>query len=294
MYVSHLFLGGRTVETAFEYCRELVEREDHDRYLMILFAPEAVRADLWALFAFNAEIAKTREQVSEPMLGEIRLQWWRDALTSLEKGEVRENPVCEALTGLYGRGDQRLYSDMLALVNARASDLDDQPFKDQASMVEYARSTGGRLQQLAARVITAKPSQDDHVAAGHVGTGWAITGLIRALGFQLAMNRLTVPEDVLAESGISKNSLYQGEIGDDIWPLIHSLASLARNESIAARALAASTTRNIRPLLALNSLTERHLRRIEKRIDDPFKLDSQPSDLPILWRLLKTNLSGRI
>lgn len=279
---------------AIEYCRALVEREDHDRYLMILFAPERFRADLWALFAFNAEIAKTREQVSEPMLGEIRLQWWRDALSSLVNGEVRENPVCEALTGLFARNDPRLNSDLGALIDARASDLEDMPFKDQAAMVEYARSTGGRLHQVAARVITVDPGQKNHIAAGHVGTGWALTGLIRAVGFQLAMNRLTIPDDVLETSGISKNGLYQGDIGDEVWPLIHSLSTLAREETQAAKTVAADTSADIKSLLALNGLSERYLDRFARRKDDPFKLEQDVSHFPILWRLLKSNLTGRI
>src|SRR5438552_16844209 len=76
----------------------LVRRHDHDRYLSALFAPEPARAGLFALYAFNVEVAKTREVVREPILGSIRLQWWRDALAEIYGGgPVRRHEVVEPL-----------------------------------------------------------------------------------------------------------------------------------------------------------------------------------------------------
>ena len=56
------------------YCQNQVRQHDRDRYLTALFAPPARRPGLFALYAFNLEVAKVREAVSEPMLGHIRLQ----------------------------------------------------------------------------------------------------------------------------------------------------------------------------------------------------------------------------
>jgi phytoene synthase len=56
---------------------ELVRRHDRDRYMTALFAPAARREALFALYAFNYEIARVREAVTQPTLGQIRLQWWR-------------------------------------------------------------------------------------------------------------------------------------------------------------------------------------------------------------------------
>src|SRR5258708_24245400 len=75
-----------------QYCAQQVRRFDHDRYLGTMFAREPVQARLFALYAFNVEIARVREIVSEPVIGQMRLQWWRDAITEFAAGAVRRHP----------------------------------------------------------------------------------------------------------------------------------------------------------------------------------------------------------
>ena len=58
----------------------LVREGDRDRYLAMLFAPADTRPHLFALYAFNLEIALVRERITEPAAGEIRFQWWREVL----------------------------------------------------------------------------------------------------------------------------------------------------------------------------------------------------------------------
>ena len=65
----------------FSYCERLVREEDRDRFLATLFAPARVRPALFALYAFDIEIAHVAARVSEPLAGEVRLQWWRDVVT---------------------------------------------------------------------------------------------------------------------------------------------------------------------------------------------------------------------
>src|SRR6185312_2041284 len=81
----------------YRACRALVRAEDRDRYISVLFAPVAKQKHLFALYAFNAEIARVGEQVREPMMGELRLQWWRDAMEGKAAGDVSRNPVAHAL-----------------------------------------------------------------------------------------------------------------------------------------------------------------------------------------------------
>ena len=85
------------MQDAFAYCAELVRANDHDRYLATLFAPAESRGALYALYAFNSEVARVREVAREPLPGEIRLQWWSDVLHSERSGEASANPVASAL-----------------------------------------------------------------------------------------------------------------------------------------------------------------------------------------------------
>src|SRR5689334_20676146 len=64
----------------------LVRRHDRDRYQTALFAPADRRDALFALYAFNYEVARVRENVSQPMLGQIRLQWWREVIAASYAG----------------------------------------------------------------------------------------------------------------------------------------------------------------------------------------------------------------
>ena len=78
------------------YVAALLRRQDPDRFLTALFAGER-REALFALYAFNLEIARTREAVREPMMGLIRLQWWRDALAEIARGKILAHEVARPL-----------------------------------------------------------------------------------------------------------------------------------------------------------------------------------------------------
>ena len=80
-----------------DYCAEQVRRYDYDRYFAAAFASGDVRRGLMALYAFNIEIASTRERVSEALLGEIRLQWWGDAIAEIYEGKVRDHAVASEI-----------------------------------------------------------------------------------------------------------------------------------------------------------------------------------------------------
>src|SRR4051812_33354988 len=126
------------------YCLEQVRRFDRDRYLCALFAPEADRPHLLALYAFNAEIARVREIVSEPVIGQMRLQWWRDALVEFRDGNVRAHPVAQALAAALRARPVRgeLLERMLV---AREFDLADVPPDSLAALEQYAEGTSSSL-----------------------------------------------------------------------------------------------------------------------------------------------------
>src|SRR3546814_8203475 len=77
------------VSEALAYCADMVRTADSDRYATVPFAPSDRRPGLLALYAFNVEVAKTREVVSQQLLGSIRLQWWRESLEGIYAGTPR-------------------------------------------------------------------------------------------------------------------------------------------------------------------------------------------------------------
>src|SRR5688572_25655373 len=125
---------------AFDHCEEVVRAGDKNRFLATLFAPEKYRRPLYALYAFNLEIARVRELAREPLPGELRLQWWREALSAVGQGDAAGHPVAAALRDVVVR--YRLPPQMLLeLIDARAFDLYDEPMASVADLEIHAMRT---------------------------------------------------------------------------------------------------------------------------------------------------------
>jgi NADH dehydrogenase [ubiquinone] 1 alpha subcomplex assembly factor 6 len=211
---------------------DLVRRVDPDRYLSSLFAPHALRAELNVLYAFNYEVAKTAETVSQPIAGEIRLQWWRDRIAELYRGAVIDHPLVEALSrAITAHHLQRELFDLL--IDAREHDLEEAPFPTLESLEDYADATSGNVMRLAARILGAGETLDKH--ARDLGVAYAMTGLCRALPFHAARRRLMLPADRLAVSGISIEDVFAGKAGQRLRPLLEDMAAQARFHLAARR-----------------------------------------------------------
>lgn len=135
-----------------EYCRDMVKEGDVDHYLCSLFAAPDKRARLFALYAFNQELARTAHRVSEPMLGEIRLEWWRETLDGFAREEVRRHHVAESLYAVQ-REHSLSAGDLRRLIDVRRLDIggDALPSVDRA--VHYAEEGAGTLAALACAIL---------------------------------------------------------------------------------------------------------------------------------------------
>jgi phytoene synthase len=141
-------------EAPLEDLEDAVRRSDPDRWLASRFIGDAGRrADVMALYAFDHVLARVPQQVSEPLMGEIRLTWWGEALDEIYgSGPVRAHPAALALAdAVRRRGLARAPLD--ALVEARFGDLDPQPFINIEAAVVHADQTGGALVQAAVQAL---------------------------------------------------------------------------------------------------------------------------------------------
>ncbi|MDX2221848.1 MAG: squalene/phytoene synthase family protein [Rhodospirillaceae bacterium] len=166
-----------------QFIADDVRQRDRDRYLCALLAPRAARGGLLALYAFDAELARIRSAVSETLIGRMRLQWWRDAVSAIFDGGAvpRGNPLLTALQACIAQ--HRLpRAEFTALFDARAAELE-QPAEvvpDLAGLEAFAEGSGAPVTRLALHVLGAHGTAAE-TAARHVGTAWALTGLARAI-----------------------------------------------------------------------------------------------------------------
>lgn len=257
-------------EGAARYCAAEVRRHDRDRYLAALFAPDPERRALVALYAFNLEIAKVREAVTEPMLGEIRLQWWREALEGIAAGTPRRHAVVLALADAAGRYDLSL-PRMGRMIEARAFDLEDRQPEDMDALIAYAGGSAGELACLALEALGARDEAAMH--AGHaLGVAWALVGLIRAVPFHAAQRRCYLPESVTARAGLRLPALYGGAPGDALRPAVEEVVTAASDALDRCEAALPGLPRATRPALLPRHLARADLRRLAAARYDPFAL----------------------
>src|ERR1700691_4933202 len=94
---------------------------DPDRYFASLFAPAALRPHLFALYTFNHEVARIAETVREPMLGAIRLEWWRETAEAAARGVPRNHDVARGLAAMFAAHQIELAA-LEGIIAARAFD----------------------------------------------------------------------------------------------------------------------------------------------------------------------------
>ncbi len=138
----------------------LVRKHDYDRYLATLFAPEAVRADLFAIYAFNYEIAKIAESVRNVAAGQIRFQWWRDAIDEIYSGTRSRTESLKALAAAVARNQSAEKTCLRRCCDSRELDLDPAPFSDLSDLEFYADATSSNVMKLVARVLGAGDTLD--------------------------------------------------------------------------------------------------------------------------------------
>ncbi|SLN55877.1 phytoene/squalene synthase family protein [Oceanibacterium hippocampi] len=249
-------------------CASLVRDGDHDRYLCGLFVPDALRPRYFAALAFNLELARIREQVSEPMLGLIRLQWWREAIEALDGGRIRGHPVVEALaaSGLHGTVGS---APLLAQIEARKRDLEPEPSADEGALVDYARATGGGLARMMLAAVEAADDGAAERAADAVGTAWALLGIARAAPFQGRHGLVLLPAPLLAQAGLDPHELHGGGGGDRLPAAIRPVAERARDLLAEARAVPGPLPSRAIPVLLPATLADLHLRDLKRSGYDP-------------------------
>jgi len=273
------------------YCAAELRRHDNDRYLTALHAPAAVREALFALYAFNLEVAKTRESVSEPMIGQIRLQWWREAIDEAYAGAVRDHAVLRPLAAAIARHSlTRVHFD--TLIDARAVDLDDPPPETLEALIGYAEATSSTLVRLALEILGVRDGPA-HEAARGVGVAWGLTGLLRAVAFHARAKRQYLPAALMAEAGADPADLFELRGSPALTRVVQTVADAAREALATGRERRPGVPRAALPALLPGTLAGLFLRRMAQRDHDLFAQPIAIGQTSRQFRLLRAAMLGR-
>ena len=275
-------------EPRLSACARQVRRYDNDRYLTALFAPGVRREALFALAAFNLEIAKIPEVVSEPLLGEMRLQWWREAIDEIAQGRARKHEVVQPLAAATRQFDLPV-GDLLPLIDARTFDLEDRAPADVAELESYAEATTAPLNRLALQALGISGDLARQGAAS-LGRATALTGLLRAIPFHARQRRVYLPTALVEMVAVEMGELFELRPHAGLARAVEELVDVARGHLQAARKTGLLLPRKAAPVLLQATLTAKHLAAIRTARFDVFAHHVQvphPSRvLGLTWRAL--------
>ncbi|MGE3247137.1 MAG: phytoene/squalene synthase family protein [Beijerinckiaceae bacterium] len=274
------------METGYAHCESFLREHDRAAWLAAMFAPDETRRHLHALYAFAAEIARVRAIVSEPALGEIRLQWWAEALEGQRAGEAAANPVAQAL--LQTVAECRLpVAALTGMIEARRFDLYNDPMPDLATLEGYCGETYSALFRLAAIALNSGNEPGGADVCGHAGVALGVARILQDLPRHAARGQCLVPADVLKRHGAVAEAVAAGLTSQPLLAALAELRGRTREHLKASREGVETLAPAARPALVPLAAVEPLLKRMEGRNYDPFASDVEPPQWRLQWAMLR-------
>jgi phytoene synthase len=272
------------LKDSVDFCTDLVRTHDFARYASTLFVPTEQRRGLLGLYAFNVEIARVREQVSQPLPGEIRLQWWTDMLAGAGHGGVEGNPVAAELL-LAIRAFRLPVERLSRLIDEHQFDLYNDPMPTKAALEGYIDETSSALFSLSAAIAGRQSPEIEHLAR-HAGLAQGIAHVMAALPRDASRRQLFVPLQLLEQHGSGMEEVFAGKETPKLRAALDQLVGEGREHLKTAFALLEETPQEVRPAFLPLALAARDLARMSRADNDPFvpHVTSRFRTLWTLWR----------
>ena len=252
-----------------KYIAQQVRDHDYDRYFATLFCPAECKSPLLALYAFNIEISTIREMVSEPMIGHMRLQWWRDTIGAVYDGQSQGHPVAGALADTVASFElsRELFDSM---IDGRELDLRDEPRNELTVIESYIDATSSNLVRLALKVLGVRGVETEQFAH-HAGLAWGLAGILRAVPFHSARQ---LPNLTIAKP--------------------HEIAASAQKHLDMARGIQTGLPRRGFGAVLPAACVQPYLRRLTRVGGDPFHRGLELSRFTRQWLMTMSALRARI
>jgi phytoene synthase len=273
---------------AAEFCADLVRSHDFARYASTLFLPADQRRALLAVYAFNVEVSRVRELVSQPLPGEMRLQWWTDMLVGDGHGGVEGNPVAAELK--LAIRTMRLPAERLSrLIEEHQFDLYNDPMPTKAALEGYVDDTVSALFSLGAAIAGWQSPEIEHLAR-HAGLAQGIAQTLAALPMDASRRQLFLPLQVLEGHGTGMEEVFAGRQTPKLRAVLDQMIAEAREHLKTALALLGSAPPEVRLVFLPLAPVARDLARMSRADTDPFT-PYVASRLRTLWTLWRASRS---
>ncbi|RTL61921.1 MAG: hypothetical protein EKK41_26285 [Hyphomicrobiales bacterium] len=270
---------------------EAARNGEYDRAMAALLAPSAARESLLALAAFSAELVRITPQTRrEPHMGEIRLQWWREALAD-PKGAPSGHPIADAMKAAMARNAWAV-STVEGIIDSHAHDGLADAFADDGELIATLELGEGALFRLAAGALGAAQFPELDALAEDAGVAYGIARRLVALPQLVALGHVPLPQARVEAAGLQMPKILAGEA--DVAGVVLDLADLARDRLASARQALNAQTRKIRIAFLPLALVDPYLRISTQKGRQALRDPVDVAPLRRLIRLLRARLSGRI
>ncbi len=270
------------------HCLAILREADRDRYLSVLYAAEDKRGGLAALYAFNAEVARIRDLVHEPLPGEVRLQWWRDLINGEARGSAEAHPIAAALLETINKYElPRTAFDNYC--EARIFDLYDDPMPSRNDLEGYCGETASAIIQLAGFILDQDAAQAHSETAGHAGVAQATTGLLRLLPIHRRRGQLYVPADMLASVGVTREAFLANDDPSACERVVSVMLALAREHLAIFDKAKATLPKSLAPAFLPMAIVPAYLKAIERLGGKAAERTADISAIRKQWLMFRAN-----
>jgi phytoene synthase len=176
-----------------------IQNSDYDRYISLIFSPKDKREDLEILALFNLEMSRVKNKVSEPMLGLIRFQWWREAIDEIFdfSKTPRNHELVNLLRNLVEKYKFLSKEEFIRIIDAREKDLETEPFQTYEDFKNYLKNTSAPINILSLQIIFEKPDIENINLIENFSEAWAYGAFIRSAYRNLGAGKCIFPQDLM-------------------------------------------------------------------------------------------------
>ncbi|KAJ3567701.1 hypothetical protein NPX13_g6678 [Xylaria arbuscula] len=248
------------VDKARQYCISQLRQSDNDSLLIRNFIPKSRRDAYDAFRALNLELVRLPELVSNPTIGQMRVQFWRDAINNTFAGRPPKEPIMILLHRVLSHlaetspesNPASIKFWLLRMISTRAKHMDNRPFPSLSALEDYAENTYSTLIYSTLAALSVQSTHMDHLAS-HIGKACGIAAVCRGIpvlasagppvkspdGANVAASRnpvLLLPLDTMAETGLREEDVYRyGPEAEGFQDAVFKVATRANDHLITAR-----------------------------------------------------------
>ncbi|KRY67687.1 NADH dehydrogenase (ubiquinone) complex I, assembly factor 6 [Trichinella pseudospiralis] len=274
-------------ENPYYYCMSLVRQSDFESFLCTSTMPAKYKLAVFSIQAFNVELAGIPARCSSKQSRHGRIEFWKEVVHGIYKGNVPEHPVAVTLASsvLKYKLSKRW---LLDLVEARRYWLGAEEYRSLRIMEDYFDRTFSTVLYLILQICNVEQSEAIR-AAGHLGKALGLVNSIRSIPHLAAERKILLPLDLLKLHNFTE---FGGQFEDSSkWTtVIRDIADHADRHVAEARKLTKPILKQAYPALLYAVVVDHHLAVLRRYNYDVFNAETRRTSPLLVLNLCKQRL----